>query len=194
MAKEIERQFVVNTKHPEWIKLSKSLPVKRYIQAVLHNQKGSKFRVRLIEDIKTGKKEAAFTFKLDKRSTKDAPNIREEYEWEVPYRVGLYLMVGQGEVHKLRKTYIHTDGKMWEIDEYEWANEGIVLADIELKNINDTIDLPEWIGSETTKLKKITNNSFSLHPFANWSESEKKWYKDLETRNEETIKQYKTKK
>ena len=93
MAKEMERQFVVNTEHPDWERLKSSLPAKKYVQATIHRGQGNKLRVRLIEDISTGKKSAAFTFKVQKKSKKHEPNIRDEYEWEVPYRVALYIMI-----------------------------------------------------------------------------------------------------
>jgi CYTH domain-containing protein len=119
MAQEIERQFVINTEHPEWPILQSTLPKKRYIQSTIHRGEGNKLRVRLIEDIATGNKSAAFTFKVEKKSRKDGPNIRDEYEWEVPYRVALFIMIGHGEVIKTRYEYVHTDGKIWELDEYE---------------------------------------------------------------------------
>lgn len=182
MAQEIERQFVVNTEHPDWQKIKAWLPAKKYVQATIHRGEGNKLRVRLIDDQKTGEKSAAFTFKVDIKSKKDGPNIRDEYEWEVPYRVALYIMIGHKEVTKTRYSYIHTDGKVWEFDQYEGENEGIVLADIELKDEEEKFEIPGWIGQETTKLKKITNNSFSEHPFLHWSDEEKTWYESLKKR------------
>ena len=123
MPKEIERQYVINTDHPEWERLRTILPKRRYIQSTIHRGDGNKLRVRLIEDMQTGKKSAAFTFKVEKKSKKDGPNIRDEYEWEVPYRVALFIMIGHGEVIKTRYEYIHTDGKKWELDEYEGPNQ-----------------------------------------------------------------------
>jgi CYTH domain-containing protein len=118
MAKEMERQYVVNTTHPEWKKLKNSLPAKKYIQATIHRGNKNKLRVRLIEDMTTGEKKAAFTFKVQKKSKKHEPNIRDEYEWEVPYRVALYIMIGHKDVEKIRYLYTHSDGKIWELDEY----------------------------------------------------------------------------
>jgi len=69
--------------------------------------------------MKTGKKKACFTFKIQKKTKKTDPNVRDEFEWEVPYRVALYIMIGHPEVHKIRYSYRHTDGKTWEIDEYQ---------------------------------------------------------------------------
>jgi CYTH domain-containing protein len=101
MAQEIERQFIVNTSHPDWEKLRASLPAKRYVQATIHRGVGNKLRVRLIEDLATGAKSAAFTFKVQKKSKSHEPNIRDEYEWEVPYRVALFIMIG----HKMSRRF-----------------------------------------------------------------------------------------
>jgi len=182
MAKEIERQFIVNTEHSDWKKLRESLPKVYITQSTIHRGEGNKLRVRLIDDPKTWKKSAAFTFKVKKKSKKNEPNIRDEYEWEVPYRVALFIMIGHGEVTKTRYIYRHTDGKVWEFDEYTGANEGIILADIELSTVDEIFEIPEWLWQETTKMKKITNNSFTMHPYANWSDEEKKWYDTLKKR------------
>lgn len=182
MAKEIERQFVVNTEHPDWIKIKPTLKKIHITQSTIHRGEGNKLRVRLFDDVETGKKKAFFTFKVALKSKKDEPKIRDEYEWEVPYRVALYIMIGHKEVQKMRYIYTHTDGKVWEFDEYLGENAGITLADIELSSMNEKISLPKWLGQETTKEGKITNNSFSEHPFLNWTETERDWYESLKKR------------
>lgn len=65
MPQEIERQYVVNTEHIDWETVKAGLPVKKYVQATIHRGDGNKLRVRLIEDPVTGKKSAAFTFKVE---------------------------------------------------------------------------------------------------------------------------------
>ncbi len=182
MTQEIERQFVVDTENLDWKKLRETLPKVYITQSTIHRGEGNKLRVRLIDDPKSGKKSAAFTFKVKKKSRKTEPNIRDEYEWEVPYRVALFIMIGHGEVTKTRYMYKHTDWKIWEFDEYTGANLWIVLADIELSSLDEKVDLPSWLGQETTKEKKITNNSFTLHPYMNWSDEEKKWLEALKKR------------
>lgn len=181
MSLEIERQFVVNTDHPDWKKIISGKPSFEIIQSTIHRGEWNKLRVRLITDIKTGKKTAAFTFKVKKRTKKSDPNIRDEYEWNVPYKVALFVMIGHGEVHKMRYLYRHIDGKMWELDAYQWPNEGIVLADIELSKTDESFEIPPFLGREVTKDKKLTNNSFTLHPYAYWTDTEKRWYHTLRT-------------
>lgn len=178
---EIERQFVVNTNHPDWEKI-KNLPAEKIVQTTIHRGEGNKLRVRLIENLQTGEQKGSFAFKVVQKTWKNEPNIRDEYEWDVPPHIALYIMIGHPEVVKMRRRYLHNDGKYWDIDEYQWPNEGVVLADIELKSIDEKFKLPAFLGQETTKLKKITNNSFSLHPFADWTEEDQKWYENLKKR------------
>ena len=109
--------------------------------------------------------------------------MRDEYEWEVPYRVALYIMIGHADVTKIRYEYRHTDGKIWEFDEYQGQNTGIVLADIELSSLDEKYEIPTLLGQEVTKNKKITNNSFSKYPYANWSSEEREWYEGLKKNN-----------
>ena len=180
--KEIERQFIVNTDHPDWEKAKAASKKILIVQSTIHRGNGNKLRVRLFEDVENGKKWAAFTFKINRRSKRSEPKIRDEYEWEVPYRVALYIMIGHVEVRKLRHIYIHTDGKSWDLDEYQGSNEGIVLADLELASIDEKFKLPAFLGQETTKESRISNNSFSKNPYSNWSEKEKAWYQSLKKR------------
>ena len=180
MAQEIERQFVVKTDHPDWIKIKDSLPAEKITQTTIHRGEGNKLRVRIIENLQTGKQTGSFAFKVVQKSGKNEPNIRDEYEWDVPPHVALYIMIGHPEVIKMRRRYLHNDGKYWDIDEYQGKNEGVVLADIELKNVDDKFKTPAFLGKETTKLKKITNNSFSQHQFESWTDEDKEWFATLQ--------------
>jgi len=45
--------------------------------------------------------------------------------------------------------------------------------------VDEKFEIPAWLGQEVTKDKKITNNSFTMHPYVNWSTEEKKWYEEL---------------
>ena len=43
---------------------------------------------------------------------------------------------------------------MWEIDVFYDKNKGLVIAEIELDNENEHIDLPDWIDREISTEKK----------------------------------------
>ena len=57
---------------------------------------------------------------------------------------------------------------MWEIDVFYDKNKGLVIAEIELDNENEHIDLPDWIDREISTEKKYFNFNLSKEPFLNW--------------------------
>ena len=50
----------------------------------------------------------------------------------------------------------------WEIDEFE-TPKGLWLAEIELKNDGEYIDLPPWIGKEVTYDPQYANSQIAEH-------------------------------
>ena len=57
---------------------------------------------------------------------------------------------------------------LWEIDEFYGANEGLVLAEIELASENEAFSKPNWVEKEVTGDKKYYNSQLSNRPFKGW--------------------------
>ncbi|MBW1295203.1 CYTH domain-containing protein [Aquimarina litoralis] len=55
-----------------------------------------------------------------------------------------------------------------EVDEFFEDNEGLIIAEIELKDENETFHKPDWLGNEVTGDPKYYNSQLSKHPFRNW--------------------------
>ena len=51
---------------------------------------------------------------------------------------------------------------VWEVDEFEGGLAGLVLAEIELPNIDHEVILPEWLGMEITGLHQWSNSTLAL--------------------------------
>ena len=64
-------------------------------------------------------------------------------------------------VEKTRYCVNAGDGLFWEVDEFEGVLAGLILAEIELEDINQNFDFPEWIGIELTGLKNWSNASLA---------------------------------
>jgi len=58
-----------------------------------------------------------------------------------------------------------------EVDEFFGANQGLIVAEIELSSANEAIDLPEWLGTEVTNDKRYYNSYLSEHPFTVWNKN-----------------------
>jgi adenylate cyclase len=65
-----------------------------------------------------------------------------------------------GGVQKTRYVW-PIDGVVWEIDEYEGAFAGFVIAEVELNIGQELKGLPEWVGHEITGIEAFSNRSLA---------------------------------
>lgn len=72
-----------------------------------------------------------------------------------------------GRIEKTRY-YIHRGSHTFEVDEFQGSNQGLVIAEIELKEENESFDHPAWLGEEVTGQTKYYNASLSKKPFSKW--------------------------
>jgi adenylate cyclase len=59
--------------------------------------------------------------------------------------------------------------RLWEIDVFHGANEGLIIAEIELENESAVFEIPEWVDKEVTDEVRYYNSYLSLHPFNSWA-------------------------
>ena len=86
-----------------------------------------------------------------------------EIEHEVPDSVYRNLLADQPYPFVEKTRYVWEDGQglQWEIDEFEGALAGLVLAEVELAP-NQLIEaLPAWVGQEITGLGLLSNRSLA---------------------------------
>ena len=65
--------------------------------------------------------------------------------------------------------HIEHSGFIWEVDEFLGANQGLVIAELELEHEDQTFSKPSWIGEEVTHDKKYLNVNLLHHPFQKWN-------------------------
>ena len=63
---------------------------------------------------------------------------------------------------------IKHDIHIWEIDVFYGDNEGLVVAEVELKDENEKINLPSWIKEEVTGDIKYYNSNLMSYPYNKW--------------------------
>lgn len=89
---------------------------------------------------------------------------RFEWEKEIPAEEAeaLLALAEPGIIDKTRYLIHNTDGiHVWEVDEFHGANEGLILAEIELSDSNEPFDRPSWLGAEVTGDPRYYNSSLS---------------------------------
>ncbi|MEL7421312.1 MAG: CYTH domain-containing protein, partial [Cyanobacteria bacterium J06555_3] len=62
---------------------------------------------------------------------------------------------------------IEIDNLTWEVDEFLGENEGLIIAEVELENEAQQVDLPDWIEREVSD-KKYFNSYLVRHPYSQW--------------------------
>ena len=94
---------------------------------------------------------------------------RKEFEYDIPRADAALLleMCEQPLVEKVRYK-IPFGGLTWEVDEFEGANQGLVVAECELSSEDQRIELPPWIGEEVTADPRYFNSNLIAHPFSKW--------------------------
>lgn len=155
MAIEIERKFLVDGE--KWEQVIKPTGV-LYRQGYLSNGDNPTIRVRV-----AGKK----GFITLKGTTSGIS--RKEFEYEIPVAEAVELLdsFALSEISKTRHR-VYYDDKLWEVDEFEGDNAGLIVAEIELQSEEEPFSLPDWITREVSQDVRYFNSNLSVNPYKNW--------------------------
>lgn len=154
MAKEIERKFLV--KNDDFKKQAQGV---MYRQGYLNSVKERTVRVRTV-----GEK----AFLTVKGITVGATRV--EYEYEIPFDDCNAMLddLAEKPIIEKKRYKIPTGEFVWEIDEFFGENQGLTVAEIELKSEDQKFDKPDWVGEEVTGDPKYFNSNLIKHPFSKW--------------------------
>ncbi len=154
MATEIERKFLVNG--DAW----RSLAVGAlYRQGYIATNPERTVRVRVVEN--TG----YLTIK-----GLSIGISRPEFEYTIPVEDAEQMLQDLCDRPLIEKTRskIKVGDLLWEVDEFEGENKGLILAEVELTDENQTVELPNWIGKEVSGDPRYSNSYLAKHPFSHW--------------------------
>ncbi len=154
MGKEIERKFLVIGER--WKEGATAI---RYRQGYLAVGPPVAVRIRIA---------GVEAFLTIKKSTLDI--TRDEFEYPIPIEDAEAMLNGllQGKpIEKIRYKVTY-GGMLWEIDVFEGANEGLVVAEIELSHPDQDFERPPWLGEEVSGDPRYLNTSLSRNPYSQW--------------------------
>ena len=159
MNKEIERKFLIK-------KIPKGLIGTTLRQGYLQSEKQRAVRIRTVE--KEGLKKGFLTIKGVGNSSGMS---RYEFEAEIPIADADYLLnlCDQPIIEKTRYIYEH-ESLIWEIDDFHGVNDGLVIAEVELKSEDQEIKKPDFVDKEVTGQKKYYNLMLTKNPYSLWEE------------------------
>jgi len=153
MPTEIERKFLV--KGDDWRNLGVGT---RYCQGYIATGART-VRVRVVGD------RGFITIKGPTSGI-----ARAEYEYPIPVEDALEMLQTLCDPPLIQKIRHRVDwgGLVWEIDEFEGENQGLILAEVELTDANQAIVFPDWIGEEVSNDPRYYNSNLGRHPFSKW--------------------------
>ncbi|WP_298550353.1 CYTH domain-containing protein [uncultured Algibacter sp.] len=153
---EIERKFLVTS---ETFK-KEAFKSTRIIQGYLNSHKQRAVRVRLKGEL------GYLTIKGE-----SSKNGLSRFEWEKEIvkteAQELLNLCEPGVIDKMRYE-IKVGHHIFEVDTFFGDNEGLIIAEIELDNEEDTFEKPSWLGKEVSGEIKYYNSQLSKQPYNTW--------------------------
>lgn len=93
------------------------------------------------------------------------------FEWETEIALvdakNLLKLCESGVIDKIRYE-VEVGNHTYEVDEFFGDNEGLVVAEIELKSEEESFEKPNWLGHEVTNDERYYNAYLSNNPYKNW--------------------------
>ena len=153
---EIERKFLVHSLDF----IAEATKTQKIAQGYLNSAPERTVRIR----IKDQKGFITIKGKGDETGT-------TRFEWEKEINLheaeALLNLCETGVIDKTR--YLIPKGKhTFEVDVFEGGNKGLVMAEIELSDANETFEKPSWLADEVTNDEKYYNAYLSKKPFTSW--------------------------
>ncbi|MEW8507061.1 MAG: CYTH domain-containing protein [Candidatus Thiodiazotropha sp.] len=155
MALEIERKYlVINNKWRDSI-IKESVMKQGY----LASQPNATVRVRISDS------EARLTIKGSNKGIS-----RSEFEYPIPLQDGQEILdnhISGALIEKVRYR-VRCGDHTWDLDVFDGANRGLVIAEVELSSENEEFLLPEWAGDEVSADSRYYNANLVSHPYSDW--------------------------
>ena len=154
---EIERKFLVTSQDFK----KEAFKNTKIEQGFLNTHKDRTVRVRLIGN------QGFITVK-----GLSSDNGLSRFEWEKEIlkedAKALLKLCEAGRIDKTRYE-VEFNKHIFEVDVFHGENEGLIIAEVELKKENESFNKPKWIGEEVTGNIKYYNSQLSLKPFSTWN-------------------------
>jgi adenylate cyclase len=166
MAIEIERKFLL--KNDSWR------------MTVHHHMRIAQAYLNDNEALQAGREQCSVRVRILGQSaninikSRELGAKRQEFEYPVPLKDAESLMElsCNGLIDKTRHL-VQFGTHLWEIDEFAEENLGLIVAEIELADVDESFEIPDWLGIEVTDQLRYYNMALSARPYSVWSTEEK---------------------
>lgn len=94
---------------------------------------------------------------------------RLELEYPIPVLEAESLIsLRSGSIIEKVRHIVPCKGAVWEVDVFSGENAGLQIAEVELQDERQAVELPSWIGAEVTGQAQYYNGSLAHRPFGSW--------------------------
>jgi CYTH domain-containing protein len=155
---EIERKFLVNSNAYR----EEAYNYYSIKQGFLNSHEDRTVRIRL-------KKDKGYLTIKGKSSNDGLSRFEWEKEISLIEAEVLLQLCEDGIIDKIRYE-VNVGNHTFEIDEFFGDNEGLIIAEVELKDENETFKKPKWIGKEVTGDVRYYNSQLSRNPYETWKQ------------------------
>lgn len=164
---EIERKFLVHKQEKAYKK--EAYGSSRIRQGYICSGHGRTVRVRIRDE------KAYLTIK---GPSDEKGMSRYEFEKEITLDEARHLMrlCEPGLIDKTRYL-VRSGSHVFEVDEFYGENDGLVMAEVELKSEDEQFDKPSFIGEEVTGDRRFYNSSLRSCPFSLWRDTLQEEYR-----------------
>jgi len=73
-----------------------------------------------------------------------------------------------GRIVEKTRYEVEYGGLTWEVDEFHGANDGLIVAEIELDRPDQPFERPPWLGEEVSGDARYLNSSLAQCPYTTW--------------------------
>ena len=153
---EIERKFLVSSNAFK----NEAFKSTRIIQGFLNTHKERTVRIRL-------KGEKGFLTVKGKSSNDGLTRFEWEKEISKKEAESLLKLCESGIIDKTRYE-VNVGNHIFEVDKFYGDNEGLIVAEVELRDENEAFEKPNWLAEEVTGNIKYYNSQLSKQPFNTW--------------------------
>jgi len=96
--------------------------------------------------------------------------VRPEFKYEIPAADANQMLRTICIQPIIEKTRYKTEvgGFVFEVDEFDGENAGLVVAEIELDSEQQDFPRPDWLGADVTEDTRYTNASLIRRPYRSW--------------------------
>ena len=153
---EIERKFLVHSLDF----ITEASQAQKIVQGYLNSAPERTVRIRIKDD-------KGFITIKGKGDATGTTRFEWEKEINLQEAEALIHLCETGVIDKTR--YLIKKGNhTFEVDIFEGENKGLIVAEIELSEANETFEKPNWLAEEVTGDERYYNAFLSNKPFRTW--------------------------